>query len=241
MSGPAVVIEDLTFRYPDGTIALDGICLQVQKGECVAIIGPNGAGKSTLLLHLNGILRGQGRILVEGMELNRGTLMAIRRTVGLVFQDPDDQLFLPTCLEDVAFGPLNEGLSWDEALARAREALDAVGMAHAADRSPHQLSMGQRKRVALATVLAMRPSILAFDEPSAGLDPAARRQLMRLIRILPQTRILATHDLAMVEEICSRTVILNAGRVTAVGPTDRILADTDLLLRYHLEPPGYRP
>lgn len=240
MSEWAVVIENLRYQYGQGPPALQGISLRVRAGECIAVIGPNGAGKSTLLLHLNGLLRGEGRVVVNGWEVTRGNLSHVRRSVGLVFQDPDDQLFLPTCLEDVAFGPLNEGLSWREALERAREALSSVGMLEAADRPPHQLSVGQRKRVALATVLAMRPAILAFDEPSAGLDPAARRQFIRLIRTLPQTRLIATHDLAMVEELCERAILLDSGRLIADAPTANLLANKELLFQYRLEPPGYR-
>jgi cobalt/nickel transport system ATP-binding protein len=242
MADPApLLIEHLTYRYRESVLALDDVCLSIPAGECVAVIGPNGAGKSTLLLHLNGLLRGGGRVSVDGIELRRDTLASIRRLVGLVFQDPDDQLFLPTCLEDVAFGPLNEGSTWQEAEQRAMEALAAVGMDQHAGRPPHQLSIGQRKRVALATVLSMRPSLIAFDEPSAGLDPAARRQFIAIVCGLPQTRIIATHDLALAEETCARTVLMDDGRVIADGPTATILSDTPLLLQHRLEPPGYRP
>lgn len=240
-TGASLLVEGLSFRYAGGAEALHDVSISIQAGECVALLGPNGAGKSTLLLHLNGLLRGSGRVVVGGVELEPGTVSAVRRQVGLVFQDPDDQLFLPTCLEDVAFGPLNEGLAWPEAEQRAMQALEAVGMSEHANRPPHQLSIGERKRVALATVLAMSPSILAFDEPSAGLDPAARRHFINLVATLPQTRIVATHDMALAAEVCPRAVLMDGGRVVADGPTMELMSDTDLLLAHRLEPPWYRP
>lgn len=236
-----LLIRDLSFRYPGGQLALNGVGVTIAAGESVAVIGPNGAGKSTLLLHLNGLLRGSGRIQVGDTEVRRETLGAVRRQVGLVFQDPDDQLFLPTCLDDVAFGPLNEGATWEEAERRSMQALAAVGMTEHASTPPHQLSIGQRKRVALATVLSMMPSLIAFDEPSEGLDPWARRQLIGIIRHLPQTRVVATHDLALALETCRRTVLMDAGTIVADGPTAEILTDTDLLSSHRMEPPGYRP
>jgi cobalt/nickel transport system ATP-binding protein len=231
---PALSVERLTFSYGDGRTALDDMTLTVASGERVALIGPNGAGKSTLLLHLNGLLRGSGRIRIGGLEIGRAPMREIRRRVGLVFQDPDDQLFMPTCLEDVAFGPLNLGQTWEDARAHAMEALASVGMVEHADREPHRLSLGQRKRVAIATVLSMEPEILALDEPSAGLDPRARRQLMELLQGLPQTCLMATHDMAMAAELCPRAVVLDAGRVVADGPTHAILSDTGLLTAHGL-------
>lgn len=231
---PAILVEGLRFAYGDGREALRGIDLAVQAGECVALIGANGAGKSTLLLHLNGLLRGSGRVAIAGLDLSTGPLREVRRRVGLVFQDPDDQLFLPTCIEDVAFGPMNLGLSWDRARERALEALESVQMAEHADRAPHHLSLGQRKRVAIATVLSMCPDVLALDEPTAGLDPRARRQFIELLRNLPQTRVIATHDLAMAADLCTRTVLICDGAVAADGPTDTLLRDEELLRRYGL-------
>lgn len=231
---PALSVHDLRFSYGDGRTALAGITLAIAAGECVALIGPNGAGKSTLLLHLNGLLRGSGSVVVSGLTIGHAPMREIRRRVGLVFQDPDDQLFMPSCIEDVAFGPMNMGLSWTDARERALEALAAVGMAEHAERAPHHLSVGQRKRVAIATVLSMDPDVLALDEPTAGLDPRARRQLIELLRALPQTRLIATHDLAMVEELCTRSVVLDSGVVVADGPTGAILEDARLLQRHGL-------
>ena len=230
LAAPAdLSVRDLRFRYGNETAALCGVSFEVAAGECVALIGPNGAGKSTLLLHLNGLLRGSGQIIVAGMEVGIAPIREIRRRVGLVFQDPDDQLFMASCIEDVAFGPLNLGLSWPEARAFALEALGAVEMADHANRAPHHLSMGQRKRVAIATVLSMQPNLLALDEPTAGLDPRARRNLMALLDNLPQTRLIATHDLSMARDLCPRTILLDAGLVAADGPTSDILSDAKLL------------
>ncbi len=228
---PALSVRDLRFGYGDGRAALSGVTFEIATGECVALIGPNGAGKSTLLLHLNGLLRGAGQVFVAGMEVGAAPMREIRRRVGLVFQDPDDQLFMPTCIEDVAFGPMNLGLRPHEARAKAMEALSAVEMAQHAARPPHHLSIGQRKRVAIATVLSMSPEVLALDEPTAGLDPRARRNLIALLATLPQTRLIATHDLAMARELCPRTILLASGVVAADGPTATILGDSELLER----------
>ncbi len=231
---PALAVCDLRFGYGDGRAALAGVTFEIAAGECVALIGPNGAGKSTLLLHLNGLLRGSGKVKVAGSEVGVAPMREIRRRVGLVFQDPDDQLFMPTCIEDVAFGPMNLGLGWPDARARALEALEAVGMAEHADRPPHHLSVGQRKRVAIATVLSMQPDILALDEPTAGLDPRARRNLIALLAGLPQTRLLATHDMGLAQHLCPRTILLASGVVAADGPTAAILEDSELLERHGL-------
>jgi len=237
---PALAINGLTFHYPDGREALRGVNLTVQPGEKVALVGPNGAGKSTMLLHLNGLLQGGGSISVFGQELrgsDKRTLQQVRATVGLVFQDPDDQLFSPTLAEDVAFGPLYMGLSEQEADRRVGQALAQAGLAGYENRMPHHLSGGEKKRAALATVLSMSPRILCLDEPSAGLDPRARRGLIQLLAQLDQTILVTTHDLHMVRELFPRTVIMDGGLVVADGPTGAILADQALLDAHGLELP----
>jgi cobalt/nickel transport system ATP-binding protein len=233
-----IEVHGLEFSYPDGRKALRGVDLSVAPGEKVGLVGPNGAGKSTLLLHLNGILRGMtGEVRVCGQPVDDQHLAYVRRAVGLVFQDPDDQLFSPTVFEDVAFGPMYMGLSAEEVEQRVRRALEAVGMADAAERVPHHLSGGEKKRVAIATVLAMDPEILVLDEPTAGLDPRARRELISLLRDLPQTMLVSTHDLWMVQELFARSVVIDAGRIVADGPTQAILSTTDLLEAHGLVAP----
>jgi cobalt transport protein ATP-binding subunit len=237
MAEPIIRIETLSFAYPDGRRALTNIDLEVHDGEKVAVVGPNGAGKSTLLLHLNGILRGDGRVRVAGLGVDDKTVRAVRRKVGLVFQDPDDQLFSPTVFEDVAFGPLHMGLPEDEVRARVRRALAAVGMSGHENHIPHHLSLGERKRISIATVLSMDPAILVFDEPSAGLDPRARRDLIRLLQGLAQTILVASHDMRLVWDLCPRTVILDGGRLVADGVTRDLLRDAALMERHGLETP----
>lgn len=239
---PALDIEALHFIYPDGTVALNGVDITVGQGESVAIIGPNGAGKSTLLLHLNGILRGSGRIDVLGLQMEPKNLREIRRLVGVVFQDPEDQLFLTSVAQDVGFGPSNLGLGSDEIAGRVKAALEAVGMEDSDDRSSHHLSFGQKKRVAVATVLSMSPEILVLDEPTSNLDPKSRRRLIEIIRRLQATKIVVTHDLPVAYELCERAVVLDKGRVVADGPTWEILADAELLAAHDLELPyGFVP
>ena len=238
MTTLAVELRGVEFRYPDGHEALRGVDLAVAPGERVAVLGPNGSGKSTLVLHLNGVLSPTaGAVAVDGLPVAGSDLTEIRRRVGIVFQDPDDQLFMPTVGRDVAFGPANLGLAGEELRARTAAALDAVGMADAADRPPHHLSLGQRRRVALATVLSMDPTLLVFDEPSANLDPVARRELADLVLRLGRTTLVVTHDLLYAAELCPRAVILDEGRVVADGPTRNLLADAELLAAHRLELP----
>jgi cobalt transport protein ATP-binding subunit len=230
-------IQDLHFSYPDGRKALRGVSLFINPGEKTALVGPNGSGKSTLLLHLNGILRGEGEVHVCGKELTNESLRQIRALVGLVFQDPDDQLFSQSVYEDVAFGPLYMGLPKEELEQKVRQALEDVGMAGSEERVPHHLSEGEKKRVAIATVLSMDPEVLVLDEPTAGLDPRGRRELIQLLRGLPQTMLVATHDMRMVAELFERTVIIDEGQVVGDGPTAQILAEPHLLERHGLEAP----
>lgn len=231
-------LRDLRYTYPDGTEALRGVSLMIAAGEKVALVGPNGAGKSTLLLHLNGVLRSAaGAVLVDGAVVSEQTVRRVRAQVGMVFQDPDDQLFSPTVFDDVAFGPLHMGLDEAEVRARVARALAQVAMAGFEGRMPHHLSLGQRKRIAVATVLSMDPALLALDEPSAGLDPRARRGLIGLLHELPQALLVSTHDMRLVAEVFPRTVVLEAGAVAYDGPSGRILADAALLERFGLEAP----
>jgi cobalt transport protein ATP-binding subunit len=240
---PSLLVEDLAFAYPDGHQALFGVDLRVDAGERVALLGPNGAGKTTLVLHLNGILTGgRGRVRVGGLPVEKRNLREVRRRVGIVFQDPDDQLFMPTVGEDVAFGPRNLGLPEPEVAARVATALAQVGMTGAADRPPHHLSFGQRRRVAVATVLSMHPEVLVLDEPSSNLDPAGRRELAEVLTALPVTMLMVTHDLPYALQLCPRSVVLDGGVVVADGPTREVLADADLLGRHRLELPyGFDP
>ncbi len=233
--GDVLQVRDLKFDYPDGHTALRGVSLNLCEGDKVALVGPNGAGKSTLMLHLNGILEGHGEIEVGGLKLTRDNLPIIRSMVGLVFQNPDDQLFSPTVFEDVAFGPLHMGLPEDEVRARVKEALEAVRMSSYADRLSHHLSMGEKKRIAIATVLSMRPSLLVLDEPSAGLDPRARRTLIHLLRDLPITMLVSTHDMALVKELFPRIIVMDEGLIVADGLTGDILEDAELLEAHGLE------
>jgi cobalt/nickel transport system ATP-binding protein len=241
MSTPVLDLRGVAHAYPDGHQSLFGVDLHVHPGERVALLGPNGAGKTTLVLHLNGILRaGRGSVTISGLPVTDANLPEIRRRVGIVFQDPDDQLFMPSVRDDVAFGPANLGLSRAEVGQRVEEALRAVGMLDHVDRPPHHLSFGQRRRVAVATVLAMRPEILVLDEPSSNLDPASRRELAEILESLDVTVLMVTHDLPYALQLCERSVVLSDGVVAADGPTRTILGDAELLARHRLELPfGY--
>jgi cobalt/nickel transport system ATP-binding protein len=227
---PVIEIRNLSFSYPDGKQALAGINLLVQPGEKVALVGANGAGKSTLLYHLNGIFTGSGMIRVNQLELNKNNLPRVRAMVGLVFQNPDDQLFSPTVYEDVAYGPTYQGFDPHIVREKVALALKAVHMEDYTLRNPYHLSSGEKKRIAIATVLSMQPQILAFDEPTAGLDPRARRELIDLLLELQQTMIIATHDMNMVEQLTPRTVLLNHGKIAADGPSLDILRNDRLLM-----------
>ncbi|MCA1954501.1 MAG: energy-coupling factor ABC transporter ATP-binding protein [Anaerolinea sp.] len=232
----AVWVQRLSYAYPDGQQALKDVSFALRPGEKVALVGPNGAGKSTLLLHLNGILRGDGEVQVGGLRVEEKTLGRVRALVGLVFQSPDDQLFSPTVFDDVAFGPIYQGLGRAEVERRVDEALQAVHMQGYAGRVSHHLSVGEKKRIAIATVLAMKPMVLALDEPSAGLDPRARRGLMKLLAELPQAMLVATHDLALVAELLPRMIVMDEGKIVADGDTQVLLRDEALLRQHGLEP-----
>jgi cobalt/nickel transport system ATP-binding protein len=238
-----VVVRDVMFTYPDGRLALTGVNLTIEPGERLAMLGPNGAGKTTLALHLNGIYTAdKGSITIDELDVVEDNFSEVRRRVGLVFQDSNDQLFMPTVGEDVAFGPANLGLVGAGLTERVDHALEAVDGVMFADRPPHHLSGGERRRAALATVLAMEPDVLVFDEPSAGLDPAGRRELITMLSAQPMTQLLITHDLPLALELCPRAVIMNEGKVVADGETRTLLADGELLAANRLELPfGFSP
>jgi cobalt/nickel transport system ATP-binding protein len=242
-SPPSLEVIGLAYAYPDGHQALFGVDLRIERGERVALLGPNGAGKTTLVLHLNGILTGgAGGVTVAGLPVGKQNLLEIRRRVGIVFQDPDDQLFMPTVHDDVAFGPANLGVSGSELDDRVHQALSQVGMADFAGRPPHHLSYGQRRRVAVATVLAMGPEIIVLDEPSSNLDPASRRELAEVLLGLDITLLMVTHDLPYALELCPRSVILSDGVIVADDSTVAVLSDPELLRRHRLELPfGFDP
>ena len=238
MSTPTIAVVGLDYTYPDGTVALRAVDVHIHPGERVALLGPNGAGKTTLVLHMNGIHMPQsGTVDVSGIRLTRETVMQIRQRVGVVFQDPDDQLFMPTVWEDVAFGPQNLGLGGDTLRLRVQGALDAVDVADLAERPPNHLSFGQKRRVAIAGVLAMQPEILVFDEPTSNLDPASRRELTEILRRLDITQLIVTHDLPYALELCPRAIIIDGGRIVADGLTRDLLANQKLMAEHRLELP----
>lgn len=242
MSHHLVAARDLCFAYPDGQAALEEVSFTIHHGESVAVIGGNGAGKSTLLLHLNGVLTpSRGEVRIGDFPITRENLAEVRRTVGMIFQDADDQLFMPTVFDDVAFGLLHQGLAADDVEVRVMQALETVGAAHLRARPPYRLSGGEKRAVAIAGVLVMQPSILVMDEPSSGLDPAARRRLIQLLASFDHTKIIATHDLDLVLDLCSRVLVMNRGRIEADGLPGEVFADTGLLERCNLEaPPSYQ-
>jgi cobalt/nickel transport system ATP-binding protein len=243
MTTPALEVVDLCYRYPDGTEVLRDVGFHIHPGERVALLGPNGAGKTTLVLHLNGIIEpDSGTVRVAGLPVVPEHLMEVRRRTGVVFQDPDDQLFMPTVWKDVAFGPANYGLEGEALAARVGAALESVGMTEVAQRPPHHLSLGQRRRVAVATVLAMEPEILVLDEPTSNLDPASRRELATVLTGLDITMLMVTHDLPYALELCPRSLVINDGRIVADGPTADLLADAELMAANRLELPlGFDP
>ena len=234
---PTLEVTDLSFAYPDGHEALHDVSFSIGAGEKVALVGPNGAGKSTLMLHLNGLLHGHGTLAVAGLPITKENLPLIRSKVGMVFQNPDDQLFSPTVFDDVAFGPLHMGYPEAEVRQRVAKALAQVGMAGFEERLSHHLSIGQKKRVAIATVLSMDPEILVLDEPSAGLDPRARRSLINLLHELPLTMLISTHDMLLVQELFPRMIVMDEGRVVADGETAVLLRDIAFLEEHGLEMP----
>ena len=238
MSHHIVEIKGLSHVYPDGTEAVRDVSLRITHGESVAIVGANGAGKSTLLHHLNGYLAPtSGIVRIGDYPLTSDTMREVRRTVGMIFQDPDDQLFMPTIYDDVAFGPFNLGLPRDEVERRVREALERLGIIHLKDKPPFKLSAGEKRRAAIATVLSMTPDILVLDEPTTGLDPLGRRQIIAILKEFTHTKIIATHDLDLVLDLCPRTIVLNNGQVRSDGLTPEIFRDDELLAECHLERP----
>jgi len=237
MLKPIIQISSLSFTYPDGTMALDGISLDILEDQCVGLVGPNGAGKTTLLLHLNGILSGKGTVKIDGLEVCDKNLREIRQKVGIVFQDPEDQLFSPTVFDDVAFGPLTMRLEQKEVLSRVSWALNEAGLAGLEKKAPHHLSFGQKKKASLASILSMRPRIIALDEPTSNMDPRSRRRFLQLIKALKATKILSTHDMESVSELCSRVVVLDSGRVVADGEAQSVLSNRELMESHGLEVP----
>ncbi|NTU71782.1 MAG: ABC transporter ATP-binding protein [Coriobacteriia bacterium] len=238
MSHHSISVSELGFVYPDGTTALESVSFEIGHGESVAIVGANGAGKSTLLMHLNGVLSPtRGTVRIGDVPVNKETLSDVRKSVGFVFQNPDDQLFMPTVMEDVSFGPMNLGLPAADVSARALDALERVGATKLADRPPYRLSGGEKRSVAIATVLAMCPNALVLDEPSSNLDPRARRRLIELLATFEHTKIIATHDLDLALDLCERTIVISRGTVAADGPTREIFEDATLLDACHLERP----
>ena len=240
----AIELRKLSFRYPNGRVALEELTCTIAPGERIAVVGPSGAGKSTLLMHLNGLLPSPAitveelsQVYIESMAVIKSRLPEVRRKVGFLFQDPDDQLFCPTVREDIAFGPLNQGLPQAEVMLRVDRSLSAVGLPEHGPRNPSQLSTGERKRVCLAGVLACEPSMMVLDEPTSNLDPRARRQLLEILRQFTGTQIIATHDLDFVLDLCHRALVLDGGKIQADGPVEQVLANSNLMEKHGLEVP----
>jgi len=235
----AIEIINFAYKYQDGTAALSDITLSIEHGQKVALIGPNGAGKSTLLLVMAGFVKGTGRVLVDGLEINRKNLKKIRTRLGSCLENPDDQLFMPTLFDDVAFGPLNMGLEPDQVKARVTDALETVGLARMADKAPHHLSAGQKRAAAIATILAMQPKIITLDEPDGSLDPRNRNHLMKLLGSLPQTLIIATCNMNFAAALADRAVLLDKGRIIADGDAKEIMSNSELMIEHGLESPQF--
>lgn len=234
----AVEIEGFSYTYPDGTVALSDISLKIEPGERVALIGPNGAGKSTLLLAMTGFLKGSGRVVIDGKQVTGRNKKAVRTAIGCVLQNPDEQLFMPTLFDDVAFGPLNMGFAGEQLTNRVENVLKTVGLARMSHKAPHHLSAGQKRAAAIATVLAMSPAIIAMDEPDSHLDPRSRRGLVELLAGLEQTLVIATCNMNFAAQLCSRAVVMDEGRIAADGRAREIMADSELMLKHGLEVPA---
>lgn len=233
----AIEIKNFSYKYPDGTAALSDISLSVEHGQKVALIGPNGAGKSTLLLAMAGFVKGDGKVFIDGLELNKENLKKIRTSLGSCLENPDDQLFMPTLFDDVAFGPLNMGLTAEEVKKRVADALMIVGLTGMADKAPHHLSAGQKRAAAIATILSMSPKIITLDEPNSSLDPRNRNNLIKLLRTLSQTLIIATCNMDFAAELADRAVLLDNGRIVADGDAKEIMWDSELMTQHGLEVP----
>jgi energy-coupling factor transporter ATP-binding protein EcfA2 len=234
----AIEIDSFSYKYPDGTIALSEITLNIEHNQKVALLGPNGAGKSTLLLAMAGFVKGSGKVLIDGLEINSKNLKKIRGTIGCCLENPDDQLFMPTLFDDVAFGPLNMGLSPEQVKKRVAEALETVGLSEMADKAPHHLSAGQKRAAAIATILSMSPKIITLDEPDSSLDPRNRNNLIKLLRDLPQTLIIATCNMNFAAALAERAVLLDEGRIVADGDAKKIMSDSQLMTAHGLEVPS---
>ncbi len=234
----AIEIENFSYKYPDGTVALSDIALSVEHGQRLALIGPNGAGKSTLLLAMAGFVKGTGKVLINGLQINRKNLKKIRTSLGSCLENPDDQLFMPTLFDDVAFGPLNMGLEPEQVRIRVADALQTVGLAEMADKAPHHLSAGQKRAAAIATILSMAPQIITLDEPDGSLDPKNRNNLIKLLASLHQTLVIATSNMNFAAALADRAVLLDKGRIIADGDAKKIMSDSKLMTEHGLETPN---